>query len=103
MNGERTDLNPINVVLSELNRAKLERDRAGSRSTTGSRCATPRARPAGATITVRGQPSIQDIRTVVLGVRNGPGGAAVVDTVSVWFNELRVTGYDEGGGVERAS
>ncbi|PAP79246.1 cell surface protein SprA [Rubrivirga sp. SAORIC476] len=96
--GERVDLNPINVVLSELNRAKLERDRSGRPLDERFTLSDPEGAPPGATITVRGQPSIQDIRTVVLGVRNGPGGAAVVDTVSIWFNELRVTGYDEGGG-----
>ena len=95
---QRVDLNPINVTLADLNRAKLERDRAGfsieERFTTDA----GEGAPPGAQITVRGQPSIQDVRTVVLGVRNGLGGSAVVDTVSVWFNELRATGYDEGGG-----
>ncbi|WP_412061998.1 cell surface protein SprA [Rubrivirga sp. IMCC45206] len=96
--GERVDLNPVNVVLSELNRAKLQRDRSGAPLDERFTIAAPEGSPAGATITVRGQPSIQDVRTVVLGIRNGRGGAAVVDTVSVWFNELRVTGYDEAGG-----
>ena len=103
VNGERVDLNPINVVLSRLNEVKLERDRAitdGSARDVADRFTVPAGEdaPAGSRITVRGQPSIQDVRTVVLGVRNGPGGAAVVDTVSLWFNELRVTGYDEAGG-----
>ncbi len=96
--GERLDLNPINVVLSELNRAKLERDQSGAPLDERFTITDPEGTPPGATITVRGQPSIQDIRTVVLGVRNGPGGAAKVDTVSLWFNEFRVTGYDEAGG-----
>ncbi|WP_420455500.1 cell surface protein SprA [Rubrivirga sp.] len=98
VNGERVDLNPINVVLAELNRAKLERDQSGAPLDERFTITDPEGTPPGATITVRGQPSIQDIRTVVLGVRNGPGGSAKVDTVSLWFNELRVTGYDEAGG-----
>ena len=92
------DLNPINVVVAELNRAKLERDRAGAPIGTRFTLADPEGAPPGARITVRGQPSIQDVRTVVMGVRNGLGGRAVVDTVSVWFNELRATGYDQDGG-----
>ncbi len=94
------DLNPINIVLSELNRAKLARDQAEvAPSERFTLDGTPEAAPAGARISVRGQPSIQDVRTIVLGVRNGPSGDPVpIDTVSVWFNELRVTGYDEGGG-----
>ena len=92
------DLNPINVVLSELNRTKLERDQAGALLNTRYSITDPEGAPPGARITVRGQPSIQDVRTIVLGVRNASGGETVIDTVSVWFNELRVTGYDEGGG-----
>ena len=92
------DLNPINVVVSELNRAKLERDRDGRDVDERYTIADPEGAPPGARITVRGQPSIQDVRTVVLGVRNGEGGAGRLDTVSVWFNELRASGYDEGGG-----
>ena len=92
------DLGPINVVLSELNRAKLERDRAGAVLNSRFSITDPEGAPPDARITVRGQPSIQDVRTIVLGVRNAQGGQAVLDTVSVWFNELRVTGYDEAGG-----
>ena len=92
------DLNPVNVVVSELNRTKLERDRLGL--PVGARYTVdgPEGAPPGATVTVRGQPSIQDVRTVVLGVRNGEGGAGRLDTVAVWFNELRASGYDEEGG-----
>jgi cell surface protein SprA len=102
---ERLDLNAINIVLSELNKLKVARDRALAagaitsfadvfRSTT-----TPEGAPPGARIAVRGQPSIDDIRTVVFGIRNREGGrVAPIDTVEVWVNELRVSGYDEAGG-----
>ena len=92
------DLNPINVVVSELNRAKLERDRDGADIDERFTISDPEGAPPGARITVRGQPSIQDVRTIVLGVRNGEGGVGRLDTVSVWFNELRASGYDEQGG-----
>ena len=97
---DRVTLNPINVVFASLNDVKLQRDRAinEGEATVNERFTVAAANsPPGATVTVRGQPSIQDVRTMVLGVRNGSGGLAVVDTVSIWFNELRATGYDEAG------
>lgn len=98
--GDPVDLNPIFVPLSSFNQAKLERDRQGIDPVTPYTLdETPEGAAPGARVTVRGQPSIQDIRTIVLGVRNAEGGQTVaLDTVTMWFNELRVTGYDEGGG-----
>ena len=96
----RPDRNSVNIVLSELNKLKVARDAAGVlpaqvfRST-----AAPQDAPPGARLAIRGQPSIQDVRSVVLGVRNGVGGRVVpIDTVEVWYNELRVSGYDEESG-----
>ncbi|MEM7787693.1 MAG: cell surface protein SprA [Bacteroidota bacterium] len=98
--GERVDLNAINVDLSAFNRAKLARDLAEVDPFTPFTVpGTPEGSPAGTRITVRGQPSIQDVRTIVLGVVNGTNGDITpIDTVEIWFNELRVTGYDEAGG-----
>ena len=98
--GETLDLNSVNIVLSELNRLKVARDNAGVsveeifRSTT-----TPEGAPPGARIAVRGQPSVQDVKVITLGLRNGQGGLITpIDTATVWFNELRVAGYDEQEG-----
>ena len=99
--GEPVDLNPINVPLSAFNRAKLARDLDPEADPVRPYTVpeVPEGSPPGARITVRGQPSIQDVRTIVIGVKNGVGGQVMaLDTVAVWFNELRVTGYDEGGG-----
>ena len=95
--GETVDRNSINVVLSELNRLKVERnnDPAASFTEVYTSRSTPEGAPRGARIAVVGQPSIQDVQTIVLGMRNQQGGQIVVDTVTVWYNELRVTGYDE--------
>ena len=92
------DRNSVNVVVRELNRAKLDRDRDGAPVDRRYTISDVEGAPPGARVTVRGQPSIQDVRTIVLGVRNGDGGVGRLDTVSVWFNELRATGYDEQGG-----
>ena len=95
--GETIDRNSINLVLSELNRLKVERnnDPAASFTEPYVSRSTPEGAPRGARIAVVGQPSIQDIQTIVLGMRNQDGGQVVVDTATVWYNELRVTGYDE--------
>ena len=98
--GTTVDRNSVNILLSELNRLKVARDQAGvalSDRYVGS--GTPEGAPEGARIAIVGQPSINDVRTIVLGVRNRDGGQVVpLDTVEVWFNELRVSGYDESGG-----
>ena len=95
--GETADLNGVNIVISALNQLKVARDNAGVpvsetfRSTTA-----PEGAPPGARIAVRGQPSVQDVKVIVLGLRNAEGGQiAPLDTATVWFNELRVSGYDE--------
>jgi cell surface protein SprA len=100
----RSDRNSVNILLSELNKLKVARDAAGAAldevyPRAGSPAARPDGAPPGARISIRGQPSIQDVRSVVLGVRNGVGGRVTpVDTVEVWYNELRVSGYDEEAG-----
>ncbi len=82
--------NSLNVELSKLTRAKLARDEAEVSagelysSTDGN-----------ATYSVKGNPNLSNIRTVFLGVKN-------LDTAQksaeIWFNELRVAGFDNQGG-----
>ena len=97
---ERADLNSINVVISELNKLKVSRDASGVATNvryTGDE--TPEGAPPGARMSIIGTPSVQSISNVVLGVRNAESGDVVpLEEVEIWFNELRVTGYDEGGG-----
>ncbi|MDF3077925.1 MAG: sprA [Sphingobacteriaceae bacterium] len=57
------------------------------------------------TITVMGQPDLSKVRVYMLGIRNplrnpaNPGGDDGLDkTAQVWFNELRLTDFDERGG-----
>ncbi len=101
---QRPDRNSVDVALSAFNVLKVQRDEAGAALDVvfprpEDAEVHPEGSPAGARISMRGQPSIQDVRTVVLGVRNGVGGQVTpVDTVEVWYNELRVTGYDEASG-----
>lgn len=99
--GGEVDLNAINILLSELNLLKAERDEDPAipldEPYTSAR--TPEGAPPGTRIRIRGNPSIQSIATIALGVRNGDGGTtAPLPNVELWFNELRATGYDEQSG-----
>lgn len=117
VNGRRMDLNSINLVLGALNQLKVARDEAGMAldsvywtdehqvplSPTLEEFAPP-----GTRLGIKGSPSLGRINTVVLGIRNPAdstiGGAPnrnpdqILDDVTVWVNELRVSGYDETNG-----
>jgi cell surface protein SprA len=56
-------------------------------------------------ITIKGQPDLSRLRAIMLGIRNPyrnnafPGADDGLDkSVTVWFNELRLTDFDERGG-----
>ncbi|MGI4021747.1 MAG: cell surface protein SprA [Janthinobacterium lividum] len=56
-------------------------------------------------VTIKGQPDLSRLRTIMLGVRNpyrgnSPAGKddGLDKTAIVWFNELRLTGFKEQGG-----
>lgn len=48
---------------------------------------------------VKGQPDLSKVRVIMLGVRNPAGDAYTGgDCIEVWFNELRMSEFDENGG-----
>jgi cell surface protein SprA len=47
------------------------------------------------TISVKGNPSLSDVRVMLIGVRNNSN---TVKSGTVWVNELKVTDFDEDGG-----
>ena len=47
------------------------------------------------TITIVGNPSVSDIKVIMIGVRNNSGNT---HSAEVWFNELRLTEFNEDGG-----
>jgi len=49
-------------------------------------------------VTIKGQPDLSKIRTIMLGARNPIGGPTDERSVEIWFNELRLSDFDERGG-----
>ncbi|SOS76000.1 cell surface protein SprA [Tenacibaculum piscium] len=79
--------NNLEISLKELANLKLERPSVGDVfSLTTSN---------GLKISVKGNPTLAQIRTVMLGMKNTSNS---MKTAEVWFNELRVVGFDNKGG-----
>lgn len=53
------------------------------------------------TITVKGNPNLGYVKGLMIGIRNKQGG--IPRCGEVWVNELRMTGFDERGGVAAVS
>lgn len=99
------DLNSVNIEFDALNKLKIERDLGGPDGAPVPLDSVYTARsvpldfaPPGAVLRIKGNPSVQDISTIVLGVKNGHDDLAATRSVELWFNELRVSGYDEEPG-----
>jgi len=93
----------MNLVLERLNRLKLLRDQSDVRrdSTFSSEEVDLNLRefaPPGTELSVRGTPSLRDIKTIVVGVRHAEETNDVLRNFEVWVNELRVSGFDEEKG-----
>ncbi|MFB6247215.1 MAG: cell surface protein SprA [Salinibacter sp.] len=96
--------NEMNVLLSALSKLKTARDQSGERTDTtftSDRVDLPlNFAPDGTRLKIRGTPSLDNINTVVIGVRHvgPPTTAAPLRNVELWVNELRVSGFDEQSG-----
>lgn len=95
--------NRFDFPLDILKQVKLERNRAYSQ--TGDPISEPFTRPRlNGKVTVVGQPSLGNVRTVLIGVRNpkkrlaGDGDDGLPKSAEVWINELRLTEFDQKGG-----
>ncbi len=117
VSGQRMDLNSVNLLLGALNQLKVARDEAAAPSDTvywTDEHQVPLSptledfAPPGTRLGIKGSPSLGRINTVVIGVRNPAdstiSGAPnrnpdeILDDVTVWVNEMRVSGYDETNG-----
>ena len=81
--------NNLDIDLEELSNLKIERP-DGNFTTPYTKTLTN-----GLVVTVRGNPTLAQVRTVMLGVKNPTSSAK---SVEVWFNELRAAGFDNKGG-----
>ena len=99
------DENSMNIVLSAFNQLKQLRDQQGvDVDERFERANLPSGSPEGAVLVIKGNPSLDRIGEIGMGVRNpfdpnnpGAGGVANIDA-EVWLNELRVSGFDNRNG-----
>ena len=87
--------NNLDVTLEDLITLKLTRDSMDSADllTTFPVDALPNEE--GLILRIKGSPTLAQIKTVVLGVKNN---ATTAKSADVWFNELRAVGFDNEGG-----
>lgn len=86
--------NEVSIHFAEITAIKLSLDSAGARS---DRIPVPNG-PEGATYLVRGNPTLTNIRLLVIGVENPYNKGKSVYTGEVWVNELRLTDVDDTPG-----
>ena len=88
------DDNNIDINFEEITALKLGRDSVGIIS----RSVPVRNGSPGATYRVRGQPTLTNVRLIVVGVENPVNKGSTVVTTDVWINELRLTNVDNSPG-----
>ena len=91
--------NFMDLVLQQLVDLKKERNHAKNDNTPGVGYAIPYSKrdPSNerCRMTVVGNPSLSDVRVMMVGVRNN---ASTVKDATVWLNELKVTDFNNSGG-----
>ncbi|HTB05761.1 MAG TPA: cell surface protein SprA, partial [Bacteroidia bacterium] len=98
--------NQMDMVLSKIENVKLARDAAMANPSSGASLQIPFTQKDGLNnITVVGNPTISNVQVILLGVRNPKRTIATEATddgknkcTEVWFDELRMTNFDEKGG-----
>jgi cell surface protein SprA len=99
------DENSMNILLSAFNQLKQLRDQQGGDvSDRFERSDLMSGSPNGAVLTIKGNPSLDRVGEIGMGVRNpfdpnnpAAGGKPSIDA-EVWLNELRVSGFDNQNG-----
>ena len=91
--------NMIDFKLEKLTDLKLERNKKKRSGMTGVTYATPYSIPdpdnTRNQLTIVGNPSLAEVKTIMIGVRNGDKD---MHSAEVWINELRLTDFNESGG-----
>ncbi|MGY6649239.1 T9SS outer membrane translocon Sov/SprA [Wenyingzhuangia sp. IMCC45574] len=81
----------LDIALKDLVAVKLARDNA---KLSASEIYTPTENN-GTVISVKGNPNLSNVRTIFLGVKNAD---VTEKSAEIWFNELRMAGFDNQGG-----
>ncbi len=85
--------NNIDIALAELNLVKVLRDEARAQRSFPISQVYTYVTPEGHRISVKGTPQLNNVKTILIGVRN-PNDSRGPICVEVWINELRVTNYN---------
>jgi len=88
------EANNLDALLETFGLVKLERDRMGS-AITDLYTSIEQAADIPYTISVKGNPTLAELKTIVLGVKNKTTSPI---SGEVWFNELRSSNFDNEGG-----
>ena len=86
--------NVLDITFDQLSTVKIKRNRLHGRSSTN-----PYIESIGKyQIKIMGSPDLSDIQTIMMGVRNNSSQNSGPLDVCLWFNELRVVGFDRRKG-----
>ncbi|HVI46568.1 MAG TPA: cell surface protein SprA [Chitinophaga sp.] len=91
------DRNNLDLLLSKLSQLKQKRNMCDSCTPLLPYPMTPVADEFGNFMSVVGNPSLGDARTIMIGVTN-PKNDGMPKCAEVWLDELRLTDFDEKGG-----
>lgn len=86
---------PMSVLTDTKTKRNTEKSSSGSNVTFQTPYSLPDPEKPGNNVTVVGSPSLSEVKTIMIGVRNKTNESK---SAEVWFNELRVTGFNEDGG-----
>ncbi|MCS7189006.1 MAG: cell surface protein SprA, partial [Bacteroidia bacterium] len=89
--------NNIDIRLEDLNFVKVLRDQARQQRNFPINQVFTYTLPNGHRVSVRGTPQLNNVKAVLIGVRNPDDGRGPI-CVEVWVNELRVTNYNTRSG-----
>ncbi|MEN2992048.1 MAG: cell surface protein SprA [Bacteroidia bacterium] len=89
--------NNIDIRLEDLNFVKVLRDQARQSQNFPLTRVFSYVLPNGDRISVRGTPQLNNVKAILIGVRNPDDGRGPI-CVEVWVNELRVTNYNTQSG-----
>ncbi|MBN2669688.1 MAG: cell surface protein SprA [Bacteroidales bacterium] len=93
------EANMFNFYFSDLTNVKTARNNANASNTEVFSSMSGQNK-----ISVKGNPTISDVRTIMIGIRNPKQASntlsddGMAKTAEIWFNELRLAEFDEQGG-----